>query len=70
MPPGSATTASASAPITALRSAMLLTMRIWVRPRCAISRVASARGKTPITSAPAASAASAHAPIKPRSAPP
>src|SRR6202171_4705931 len=69
-PPGKATIASARADITALRSCSDPTMRISVRPVCAISLVVSARGRTPITSAPPASAASAQAPISPQEAPP
>src|SRR6266436_2294484 len=69
-PPGKATIAAERADITALRSCSDPTMRISVRPVCAISLVVSARGRTPITSAPPASAASAHAPISPQEAPP
>src|SRR5439155_1533909 len=69
-PPGSATTASLSADITALRSCSDDTMRSSVSPWCATSREVNARGSTPTTSAPPASAASAHAPISPSEAPP
>ena len=69
-PPGSATTASESADITALRSCSEPTMRSSVSPWCAISRLVNARGNTPTTSAPPASAASAQTPIRPREAPP
>src|ERR1700682_6187779 len=55
-PPGKATNQLASADITALRSWSELTMRISLKPVCAISRAASARGSTPITSAPPSSA--------------
>ena len=69
-PPGSATKASANAAMRALRSCIVSTTCSAVSPGWAISRATRLWGITPITSPPAASAASATAPISPTLAPP
>ena len=69
-PPGSATKASARSAISALRSASVSTTSSSLSPVCASSRSWRDRGMMPTTSPPAASAASATAPISPTRAPP
>jgi len=61
---------SASAAMVALRSCMLSTNFSSVRPVWASSRLASGRGITPMTSTPAAMAASARIPMMPTEPPP
>src|SRR4051794_8496995 len=68
--PGSATNASASSPIRALRSCIVCTTSIRGSPGCASSSSTRCCGITPTTSPPAASAASATTPISPTCPPP
>ena len=64
-PPGSATKPSASCSMSALRSCIELDDAQVGQPRWPTSRATSDAGITPITSPPAASAASASVPMKP-----
>jgi hypothetical protein len=62
--------ASDSSAIRALRSCIVSTISSRVSPRWPISRDPSARGRMPMTSPPASSAASASTPMSPTLAPP
>src|SRR5262245_60340930 len=69
-PPGSATKASASSAMSALRACMSGTTRRSRSVRCAISRSTRPRGMTPVTVPPRATTSSASAPMRPTLAPP